>query len=354
MKIRGGVGIAGFILLAGCLTLNGCGYKNRPVPPDTVVPEPVNDLRYSIDETGITLTWSFPVKSIAGGDVEVIDSFDLYRAVVPLEEYCPSCPIPFGEPIEISGGTTSTDSGSVKQATYKSTLLRSGNRYFFKVRSSRSWWAESSDSNIVSFVWHVPAKAPAELLTEAKDNLVSLTWQPVSTLVNDEKITGMDIKYQVMRSDSGQQFINVGQPVAATSFTDRQVINGKKYFYKVQSIMYIDGNEVKGGVSSAAAARPVDMTPPQVVSGVKAIRSGRDIKIIWNASDKKDVKGYRVYRRLANQDTPVKIGEMKSIYTIFVDKNAPKNIRVYYSVTAIDDAEKPNESVFSREATLRD
>ncbi len=354
MKIKRGVCIAGVFLLAGCFSLSGCGYKNKPVPPDRVVPESVKDLRYSIDETGITLTWSFPVKNIAGGGVDSIDSFDLYRAVVPLADYCPTCPVPFGEPVKIAGGSTVTDAGAVKQATYKSTLLRSGSRYFFKVRSSRSWWAESDDSNIVSFVWHVPAKAPAQLMTGAKDNLVSLAWQPVSTLVNDEKITGMELKYQVMRSDSGQQFVNIGQPVAATKFTDRQVVNGKKYFYKVQSILYVDGNEVKGGISDVAAARPVDMTPPQVVAGVRAIQSGQGIKVVWNASDKKDVKMYRIYRRLADQDAPVKIGEVKSIYTIFVDKKAPQDRRAYYSVTAIDDAETPNESMLSREATVRD
>ena len=44
-------------LLTGCccLLLVSCGYKDKPVPPQTVVPKPVTDLRYQLSEKGVSL-----------------------------------------------------------------------------------------------------------------------------------------------------------------------------------------------------------------------------------------------------------------------------------------------------------
>lgn len=355
MKIKSGVRVAVGFLLAGSLFLGGCGFKNQPVPPDSVVPVAVNDLRYAVSEEGITLNWSYPVKTIAGTDIQDISSFDLFRAVVLLEDYCGTCPVPFGEPMELSGGVTEDETKKRRQAEYKSALLRSGHMYFFKVRSRTSWWAESDDSNIVSFVWHVPAKAPMNLMAEAKESLVSLTWQPVTNLIDEREIGDIGtVNYQIMRSLGGDKFTSLGEPIAETSHQDRQVINGKKYFYKVQSIMSFDGNKVAGGVSETIAISPVDTTPPMAPAGVTAIQSGSEIKIIWSKSSEKGVAGYRIYRRLASDDKPVLLGEMKSIYTLYVDKTAPQGKRVYYSVTAVDAAIPANESSHSREATTRD
>lgn len=355
MKIKSGVRIAGFFLVAGSLTLGGCGYKNPPVPPDTVVPVAVNDLRYSVDESGLTLNWSYPVKNVSGDDLTEIGSFELFRADVAVEDYCGTCPIPFGEPIEVDGGLTSDPEKGVRQASYKSALLRSGHKYFFKVRSRTSWWADSEDSNIVSFVWHVPAEAPAGLMAEAQDSLITLAWMPVTTMTDGKELGDMPVVYQVLRSENGSAFAPVGEPLDQTNFKDTRVINGKSYSYKVQSIMVVeDDSKVEGGISEAVAASPVDMTPPVVPAGVAAIASGDTIKVVWDKSSDQDVASYRIYRRTADQKKPQLIGEVKAIYTIFVDENVPAGKRVYYSVTAVDSSKNANESILSREATVRD
>lgn len=353
MKIKSGVGVAGFFLV-GSLTLGGCGYKSAPVPPDSVVPAAVNDLRYAIDESGLTLNWTFPTKNVSGDDVNDIQSFELYRAVVPMADYCGTCPIPFSEPIIIDGGLTSDPEKGVREATYKSSMLRSDHKYFFKVRSRTSWWADSADSNIVSFVWHVPAAAPAELMAEAHDSLISLAWMPVTTMVDGNELGDLTVKYQVMRSENGKDFAPVGGLIDETAYKDTLVLNGKSYSYKVQSIMVVDDSNVEGRISDIVTASPVDMTPPIVVSGVNAIAVGNTIRILWDSSSDNDVAAYRIYRRLAAESTPKKIGEVAAIYSSFIDNNVPAGQRVYYSVTAVDGSTNANESIRSREATVRD
>lgn len=352
MKIGYGARVAGSVFLSVMfLSFGGCGYKNDPVPPESVVPKAVEDLRYVIDESGVTLTWSYPVKTIKGSEIKDISAFDIYRAVVPLDDYCENCPIPFGEPVEIPGGVTSME-GKRRGAEYKTSLLRSGHKYFFKLRSKTSWWASSADSNVVSFVWHIPVKAPEGLNAVPADTRITLTWSPVTELVNGDAAEGK-VSYQVMRSQGGKEFELVSGLVGATRFVDTRVINGKKYFYKVQSQLDYKGNEVAGGVSDIVTVSPIDQTPPPIPSGVKAVQAGSDIKVFWNQVSDPEVAAYKVYRRTADQKKAEFIAEVKVPYTLFVDKNVPENQRVYYSVTAVDGANPPNESDTSREATVR-
>ncbi|MEE4166442.1 MAG: hypothetical protein V2I35_10610 [Desulfocapsaceae bacterium] len=352
MKIGYGARAAGaVILLTALLTAGGCGYKSDPVPPESVVPRAIDDLRYSIDESGVRLTWSYPVKTIKGTEIVDISSFDIYRAVVPLSDICKTCPIPFGEAIEIPGGITSEE-GRRRAAEYRTSLLRSGHKYFFKVRSRTSWWADSADSNIVSFLWHIPAAAPEDVTAAADDSRISLSWKPVASLIDGSAVEG-EITYQILRSQGGKEFEVLQSSVPQSSFVDKQVINGQKYFYKVQSQLSFEGNLVDGGVSEVVTSSPIDRTPPPPPSGVRAVHTGSEIKVFWDPSSDSAVAGYRVYRRPADKKTPEQIGEVQAAFTLFVDNDPPAGVRVFYSVTAFDQSEAANESDFSREATIR-
>lgn len=352
MKIGYGARAAGSVfLLTALLTVGGCGYKSEPVPPQSVVPKAIDDLRYSIDESGVRLTWSYPVKTIKGTDIADISSFDIYRAVIPLSDICATCPIPFGEPIEIPGGVTSEE-GKRRTAEYRTSLLRSGHKYYFKVRSRNSWWAESANSNVVSFLWHIPAAAPEDLALVADDSRISLSWKPVATLIDGSAADGA-ITYQVLRSQGGKEFESLGVSVTEPQYIDGKVINGQKYFYKVQSQLTFEGNIVNGGMSKVASISPIDKTPPPPPSGIRAVQTGSAIKVFWDQSDDPEVAGYRVYRRPADKKKPELIGEVKAAFTLFIDSKPPENTRVFYSVTAIDQSTPANESDYSREATIR-
>ena len=137
-------------LLTGLLiSLYGCGVKTMPVSPDQMVPRPITDLRYALDDSGVTLSWSYPTETVNGIELQEIAGFELSRAVLPLDEYCETCPVPYGDPIKIDGGILNEE--GKRTASYNSTLLRPGHLYFFKVRSHSGWWSQSEDSNEVSF-----------------------------------------------------------------------------------------------------------------------------------------------------------------------------------------------------------
>jgi uncharacterized protein len=352
MKDANMVRAKGILLLGAFLLLvSGCGYKNAPIPPENVVPKPVSDLVYKLDHKGVQLSWSYPVETITGKSLDDISSFELYRAEIPIEDYCSTCPIPFGDPLTLPGG--SPFDGKIKRkASYGSSLLRYGDKYFFKVRSRTSWWADSADSNIITFVWFQPAAGPEGVTATAGDRKVTLKWQPVTLLVDGSPVEGV-MKYQVLRSIEGKDFERLGEPVAATDYVDRQVSNGVEYFYIIRSMMVLKDDLVSGRVSKSVAASPLDLNPPPTPTEVMAVRTGVGIKVFWEKSDAADLGGYRVYRRAANKNSYELLGEVAPVYTIFVDSKAGDTVRYYYTITAFDKATPPNESKKSKAATVR-
>ncbi len=331
--------------------LGGCGYKNAPVPPETVVPQPINDLLYKTDDTSVQLSWSYPVKTIRGAALDDISAFELYRAEIPLEEYCSTCPIPFNTAIELNGGPT-YDGKERRKAHYQSSQLQPGYKYFFKVRSRTSWWASSADSNTVTFVWFPPAAAPQGVIATPGDSQVILKWQPVMTLKDGSPIK-TSVKYQVLRSLDGNVFGPVGEPVAATEYVDHQVNNGTKYFYTIQSKMVLENELVSGATSKQVTVVPVDLTPPAAPTGVTVVRTDVGTKIFWDKNPASDIGGYKVYRRPAGRNSFKLLGQVEPVYTLFVDKKAEGSVLYYYAVTAIDQANPPNESKKSKEVTAK-
>ena len=350
MKTAIGAHRAGALLLVGALFFGGCGYKTLPVPPENIVPKAIEDLRYSVDEKGVVLTWSYPVETIQKTDLTDVASFEVYRAVVSLDSYCATCPIPFGEPIVIPGGMMSKDGR--RKGTYESALLRSGEKYFFKVRSRTSWWATSADSNIVTFVWHIPAKATEGLQAAGGDSSVRLQWQPVTQLMDGQQLD-LPVRYQVLRSLDGKEFAELGAVGTETNYTDSSVQNGQKYFYKIQSVLQVSGNDVSGGMSEVTTAVPVDLTPPEAPTGVTVVATLNGFKIFWENSPAKDLQGYHVYRRAADRKQKERIGDVEARYTIYEDNTVSAEGKFYYSVTAYDRMKPANESKSSIEATVR-
>ncbi len=342
---------AGVILLTGTLFLaGGCGYKTEPVPPDSIVPKAIEDLRYSVSEKGVTLNWTFPRETIRGTDLTDIATFDVYRAVVPLSDYCPTCPIPFTEAMQVPGGVV--DPEKRRQGTYETSLLRSGHKYFFKVNARTSWWAASPDSNIVSFVWHIPARAPEGMTARGADSSAVVSWQAVTQLMDGESVS-YPMSYQIQRSKDNVDFASTGQAVSVTQFVDNSLKNGETFYYKVQSILLVDGTPVSGGLSDAVSVTAIDQTAPGAPTGITAVQTGAGIKVFWDKSRDADVKGYKVYRRSTDEKTAAVIGDVSAVYSIFEDANVSADGSYYYSVTAYDTAEIPNESEKSREASIR-
>ncbi len=341
------------------LLLVGCGKKTMPVPPQTVVPESITDLQYALDQTGVTLTWSFPGRLENGERLSSIENFRLSRAMVALEEYCTGCPLPFSH-VTIEGGRLA-DSEEKRIAIYQETDLQKGHRYFFKVQSRSGWWSYSGDSNVIFFDWDSPPNSPFSLDVKSADSALYLTWQGPEKLMDGTRITD-GLSYQLYRSDNplivpagadDQGFLPLGGLIGKVGFVDKGVINGKAYYYFVRAFRS-HGETLQGGApSQIIRGVPKDVTPPSPPLDVVAVKTVAGIALSWSAAQEKDVAGYRIYKRSSVSPDALLIGEVAAPNTVFTDKKIPGETELVYFVTAVDYAEPPNESKQSSEVVFR-
>ncbi len=330
------------------LGLSACGYKDKPIPPQRVVPKAVSDFRVELDDKGALLSWSFPRETVSGRKITEIDSFDLYRAELPVHSYCPTCPVPYSVAIVVPGGALPVNGD--RTVTYLVKELRPGNLYFFKLRSKVGWWIESRDSNEISFLWQTPPKTPEGFMVKSGEGQNVLQWQPVSASGESAQATPI-IRYQLYRGVDVAAVAKIAEPLSATSYTDTAVEDGKVYVYQVQASSSYPQGMVKSGLSSPVEARPQDRTPPPLPHRVEGMSNELGVRVYWDAVQADDLAAYRVYRRQAHEQQATLIGEVKEPNTLFLDSQAPA-VPCFYSVSSVDTQTPPNESKRSVEVRV--
>ncbi len=337
-------------LVTVTILLSGCGKKTPPVPPQTVLPAPIQDLRYELTEKGVTLKWTYPARTVQGERLPYrIKEFEVYRAVLPEKDYCPDCPITFEPPVSIKAEPSETD----KTVSFTEALLRPNHRYVYEVRSKAGWYVTSNASNTVSFFWGTPPGEPSDLKIEAGDRSVGLSWQPPHTYIDGASISE-PLFYQVYRALPNEDFLPVGEIVPETTYTDNTVRIGIEYSYRVRAVRTINDTKIAGPPSSIQSGVPKDLAAPPVPQNITVVRGEEGVKIFWQAVSAPDLAGYRIYRRASNTEVMQFVGEVGPSTLTFIDKKPLTGSAFwYYSVTSFDAATPPNESGFSETAMFR-
>jgi fibronectin type 3 domain-containing protein len=80
-----------------------------------------------------------------------------------------------------------------------------------------------------------------------------------------------------------------------------------------------------------------------------AFQSPEGIVITWEPNIDSDLEGYYVYRRGENEAHPTRVSPLIKQETMYLDKTFASGLTYYYSVTAIDQSPRHNESDFSQE-----
>ena len=327
--------------------LAGCGKKTPPVPPQTVLPAPIKDLRYQLDEKGVTLKWSYPNRTAQGERLPYrLKGFAVYRAVLSEEDYCPGCPITFEPPVGIKFDPLAEG----KTIIYTEKLVHPKQRHVYQVRSKAGWYITSRESNTVSFFWDTQPGAPTDLQIAVGDRTLSLNWQPPSSLVNGEPVSE-PLFYQVYRAAANASFTPMGEIISETSFTDDTVRNEIQYNYEVRAVRVVDDTKVAGPPSSVRNGTPKDRIAPAPPQHVTVVKVDEGVKVFWQAVTAADLGGYRIYRQALGMEVTQFVGEVDPSTLTFIDKRPlTGSTSWYYSVTAFDTAVPANESSFSTEA----
>jgi len=336
-----------FMMLA---LMPGCGKKSALMPPQQLVPVAINDLRYFLDESGASLKWTYPAEMESGEELQTIESFELLRAEIPEKDYCEGCPVRFEKQVQIDGGPLS-QSGESKTAAYRDAEMRDGYRYLYKVRSRAGWWYQSSDSNIISFTWRSPPRAPGGLRIAPGDSRLTLSWEAVEEDVSGRALEQIPV-YQVDRKGGDDQFVSLGRPVQGLKFIDTGLKNGMLYEYRVKTLVTYGDTRQAGGVSQEISGIPRDLTPPPKPKNLVVVATPAGVKLAWQAVLSDDIGGYMIYRREGNSPVTKLIAEVGEDRNQYVDRYMPDGGKMFYSVSSFDKAQPPNKSLRTAESAI--
>ena len=128
-------------------------------------------------------------------------------------------------------------------------------------------------------------QTPTGIAISSAESVITLSWN-----ANPEcDIYGYRV-YRSTTSGTGYQEIAYVRP--GTSYLDRNIANGTRYYYAVKAYSYAG---VGSAYSSEVNALAIDTTPPQQPSWASASPSDTYIDASWGASSSADLKEYRVY-----------------------------------------------------------
>ncbi len=309
-----------------------CGKKGNPRPLGLPIPRAIDDLRGDVKDGLLFVSFSIPTKNRDGTDVKDLEGFRIMRS-------CGPCGAGFDlwKDIRLADkqGYTIRDN---RLYTYDNDL-RAGIAYGYRVYPYTTKGIQMDGSNVFSLTWLKPPGRPTGAAAVEEDSKIVLSWERTD-----------DLSYNVYRRDNGVYplFPRNPAPLAASSFTDAPVQNGKTYRYEVRAVKMEETTPLEGeGVTIAATPR--DKTPPAAPATPQLSMLNGGVLLSWTPSPESDLAGYNVYRLAAGK--PEKANTSLLTEPRFLDKNPGAGLRyVSYYVTAVD--RSGNESGPSREQII--
>jgi fibronectin type 3 domain-containing protein len=181
------------------------------------------------------------------------------------------------EQIQYSDGGKRGDEASLKDDA----------RYFYKIKSVNVVDVQGADSPVVSAITKaVPRPVTSLNASQIEVKQVTLNWK-----LNQET----DIaKYEVFRGDDPGNVDRPVQDIPATlsHFTDKDLKDGMKYYYKVRAV---DKDGLTGKFSEVISSSTKSV--PKKPEGLKANIEGSQIRITWQPNPEKDIARYVIFKK---------------------------------------------------------
>jgi predicted small lipoprotein YifL len=236
------------IFLMMVLPLSACGKRGALVPPESLVPAAVKDLRAEQKGNRFLVCWSQSGKQEWGGPLENMINFRvLKREVLPPDEDCEECPTAYRQ-VRIVDPEYLQDVrrlGSL-YCFFDSDFV-DGKIYQYKVISFDKEGTSSRDSNKVRLRKVAPPAPPALTAVTVPTGVV-LEWKAVNVPRG-----GVLEGFAVYRKQ-GEGVMPLTPfsttKADATGFEDPQMEHGVKYIYAVRTVAIVDGQRVESELSN--------------------------------------------------------------------------------------------------------
>jgi predicted small lipoprotein YifL len=232
--------------------LAGCGKKGVLIPPESLLPAPVNDLRVIQKGESFQLSWAPPSREAGGRSLHELTGFRVFkREVLPPDEDCEAC----ANAYTLLKSVFLDYLQGVRR--YDDHLLLSdadvivGKTYQYKLVSFIKDGTAGHDSNKARCKKAAPPPAPL-LKAVFSPTDISLSWHEGFPPING-RIIGYNIYRR--RADELPALAPLNNsPIPGDEYDDLRLERGVTYIYSVRTVAEVDGvlvesepsNEIKG------------------------------------------------------------------------------------------------------------
>jgi len=372
---------AGILLIA--VAAGGCGKKGDPLPPLPTRPARTHDLAAEQQGESVEISFTFPSQRVDGAPLRDLVEIDVYRMENPSPAFT-SPAVAAGarsDRAPISGERRRAEAerrreDQILSASHRAAAIPSD---FFSAatRGSRIVWRDdlrpflalphpptlgwavvavrrngerSEISNIATLVPAVPPAAPADLLAEAEEKRICLTWKPPEKDLSGApvEIAGYRVYRRLLADPDYGAPLNA-DPVSAPELADTTAAYGSAYVYTVTAIA-TDRAKAEGPPAVQFGVDYRDVFPPPRVARVDALPEERRVRLSWDPVEAKDLAEYRIWRT-ENGGALSLVGTAPPDRPEFDDATVSPGGTYRYTVRAVD--KSGNESAASPEAVAK-
>jgi uncharacterized repeat protein (TIGR02543 family) len=201
---------------------------------------------------------------------------------------------------------------------YTNSSLRTGKRYYYKVRPYKWMNSKRIYGNYSSIKSAKPIPSTPSVTVKSNSyKSIKISWKKVSGASG----------YRVYRATSKSGKYKLIKTTTSTRYTNSSLRTGKRYYYKVRAYKYVSGKRVYGKYSSIKSAKPVPSRPSSF-----SVRRYSSSKIKISYGRVSGASGYRIYRATSRSGTYklVKTTTSRS----WINTGRTKGKTYYYKVRA--------------------
>ncbi|MDI7258787.1 MAG: hypothetical protein QME90_02575 [Thermodesulfobacteriota bacterium] len=326
------------------VVVSGCGQKAPPVPWSSVVPKRIVDLEAKSREERLLLEWTFPKENTDKSALTDLVEFKILRSEGDLiANECRGCGEKAKVVFEAKLDRKGEDKGKRMSILFEDLMARKV--YVYQVITINRRGHPSSPSNPVSVYWDYPPHTTGMVRAERGDKKVDLYWEPVMGT------TGYNI-YRRGEEDFPLQPLN-REPLTTTQYMDLGVENEKRYIYSVRALKRVVKTDVEGKGSLSLPITPTDLIPPGSPVGLVAIPFKNGIELNWRRNREPDLLGYHVYQRKSGETDFKRLNPTPLTKETYLDTDVEIGQDYEYTVTAVDNSPRKNESLHSEEVRVK-
>ena len=324
-------------LAVGFAVLAACGHKGPLLPPIVRIPQPPSDFTCLQRGGRVLLRWTNPASYIDGellpgpGPVEV---WVLETAKV--DEVAPAA----AAEVEAKGqviGRVEGKAGGPGEFSYELAPREIGASVLnFALRARDPRGRVSALTEVCACAPQALPLPPTDLRVRVFMDRLEVGWTAPEAAIDGSR-PAAPTGYLVLRAEEEGPFrLLSAEPLKAPPFADKEFEFDRPYRYVVRAAANAAAPYLTSDDSPVLEVRAKDEFPPEPPQGLVIVAGEGFISLSWDPRPEKDLAGYRVWRRAADEPDFRVLTPQAILGNAFTDRAVEKGVTYTYALTAVD------------------